>query len=757
MAVLPIYNTLLAPDASLYLRTDVYKSMVNNNPSIGDKVTIIVAKYDMSSGPITSDTFYPVGISGEIEDINNDGALSVKLKNRVNIESLVVLPDYSIDIEVRKRPDVADMDSENARLRFDAIRARLEKFSDEMQWNDAMKHLFNSWKNINEVAVAISPWLDLSNEERYAVLAEDSESRRFDMLEKIIFENIEIIKVKILAHTAQEEDYQKNYKEAAIKRQMDYLQKELDELHPEEVSDLRRLEIKLEEAGMNEQALNEGRRVLKRLKAETMNTSETGMLTDYLETLVDLPWKRQELPDIDIHRAEEILNEDHFGLDKVKRRIIEQLAVMKLNGRQRGSILLFVGAPGTGKTSVGQSIARALGRDYARVSLGGIKDESDIRGHRRTYIGAMPGRIIDSIRKCGSNNPVMVLDEVDKLSKAYNGDPASALLEVLDPEQNSTFTDHYLNVPYDLSNVFFVCTANTTDTIPEPLLNRMEVIDFRGYTPLEKLEIAKRHLIPKAMEETGLTRQQVRISDKAIDIIISEYTMEAGVRALKKRIDQILRAAAVRIVGGDIRTLSVTAKNVGDILDTNAIHLKKVGDKPAIGVVTGLAWTSTGGTVLYIETMLTSGKGETIITGNLGDVMKESARIAVSLIKSLFPDKAELFKENDLHIHVPDGATPKDGPSAGITLTVALASLVTGTPVTPKVAMTGEISLQGKIKAIGGLPEKLMAAHRAGVTKVFVPEENTYDLREVAPEVRESLEIVPAATVMDILKELNIN
>ena len=756
MAVLPVYNILLAPNAALCIKTDTYKAMVNREPHIGDKVTVAVAKNDVTKTQLNADSFYPIGINGEIADINESGFMMINLMNRVDIESLMVLPDKSIDIEVRRHPDVEDLDEESARPRFAAVKEAINKFSEEMEWKHSLRPYSDAWSNLGEVAVTISPWLDLSNEERYKILAEDSQSRRFDMLEKIIFENLEIIKVKLKAQNAQEAEYQRTYKENAIRKQMEFLQKELDEMHPESMSDLRRIEIKLEESEMNETAKNEGRRILKRLKAETMNTAETGMLTDYLETLVALPWKKEGSSDIDLKKAAEILDEDHYGLKKVKKRIIEQLAVMKLKGAQTGSILLFVGPPGTGKTSIGQSIARALGREYVRVSLGGVKDESDIRGHRRTYIGAMPGRIIDSLRKCSTSDPVMVLDEVDKLSQSYNGDPASALLEVLDPEQNANFTDHYLNVPYDLSDILFVCTANSTDTIPEPLLNRMEVISFNGYTPTEKLEIAKRHLIPKSMETAGISHGKLKISDKAIDMIISEYTMESGVRGLKKRIDQICRATAVKIVSGEAESVSVTKNNLKEIMDTNPIHLKSVGDTAKPGVVTGLAWTSVGGTVLFIETMLTEGSGEIIITGRLGDVMKESARIAVSLVKNMYPDKAEMFKDHDLHIHVPDGATPKDGPSAGITLTTALSSLVTGIPVTPKAAMTGEVSLQGRVKPIGGLPEKLMAAHRAGVKKVFIPKDNIDDLRDVAEEVKESLEIMPVDEVEDVLKELKL-
>ena len=507
-------------------------------------------------------------------------------------------------------------------------------------------------------------------------------------------------------------------------------------------------------------------------------------------------------------------------MKKVKERIIQQIAVMNLRKSQAGSILVFVGAPGTGKTSIGKSIAKALHRKYVRVSLGGVRDEADIRGHRRTYIGAMPGRIMDGIAKAGVSNPVMVLDEIDKLSSSFNGDPASALLEVLDPEQNNSFTDHYMNVPYDLSDVFFVCTANTLDTIPSPLLNRMEVIEFQGYTPSEKLEIAKRHLFPKALKNVGLAEGDVALTDDVLDTIISDYTREGGVRGLKKRLDTLCRIAAVKYIQAEETATSalanaemsaetttaaqpeagtstatsalanaemsaeataaaqpeagtpiavststaaekhpviqVTRENLRDFLDMHALPHNKVKASAQPGVVTGLAWTQVGGEILYIESLFTKGSGKTIITGQLGDVMKESSAIAQALVQSRFPEQAELFEKNDLHIHVPDGSTPKDGPSAGITMTTAIASLVTGIPVPPNIAMTGEVSLEGVVSAIGGLPEKLMAAERAGVQKVFIPKENIDDLRDVAAEVRDRLEIIPVESIEEVLTALGI-
>jgi len=512
---------------------------------------------------------------------------------------------------------------------------------------------------------------------------------------------------------------------------------------------------------MNDTARAEATKMLNRLKQEGQNSPEAGLIYNYLDFITSLSWDTPEPHFIDLDAARQILDNDHSGLTRVKRRIIQQIAVMNLKQEQSGSILLFVGAPGTGKTSIGKSIARALGREYVRVSLGGVRDEADIRGHRRTYIGAMPGRIMDGIQKSGVSNPVMVLDEVDKLYGSYNGDPASALLEVLDPEQNSTFTDHYMNVPYDLSNVLFICTANTTDSIPAPLLDRMEVIQFDGYTPGEKLEIVKKHLLPKAMEAMGIEEGQLSVSDEVLEAIISDYTRESGVRGLRKRMDTLCRGAAVHLAeAGEApdgrASVTITEDMLREELDMRPVRHEHTPDTQKPGVVTGLAWTPVGGEILYIETMFTKGKGNIQITGQLGDVMKESAQIAVSLVKSIFPDKADMFAENDLHIHVPEGAVPKDGPSAGITLTTAIASLVTGRSVDPKTAMTGEVSLRGLVTPIGGLPEKLLAAQRAGVTRVFIPAENEDDLRDVAEEVRNSLEIIPVSDVGTVLTRTGI-
>ncbi|HCS00356.1 MAG TPA: endopeptidase La, partial [Lachnospiraceae bacterium] len=729
---------------------------VGREPQVDDRVTLIVLKENITKDDFDNDSFYPVGLSGIVTEVNTNGYFIVHTRTRVNIDEVTVYHDKSIDINISKRPDTDDADREALAKKIKELKSSMSKYAENFQWAAATRAYIAQWTSLAEIATAMSPWIINSNEERYAILAEDSLAKRNEMLEKLIYENLEMTRIDNEAKSAQEADYQKIYRESAIKKQMEYLQRELDEMHPEEVSDIRRLEIRLNESEMNETARKEASKLLNRLKQEGQSSQESGMLLDYLDFLIGLPWKKQKFRKISLDDARKILDRDHYGLAKTKKRIIEQIAVMNLRKQQSGSIICFVGAPGTGKTSIASSIAKALKREYIRVSLGGVRDEADIRGHRRTYIGAMPGRIMDGISKAGVSNPVMVLDEIDKLSTSYNGDPAAALLEVLDPEQNNTFTDHYLNVPYDLSDVLFICTANSLDSIPEPLLNRMEVIQFNGYTPIEKYHIARKHLIPKAMKEVGIRSRNLDISDEALNDMISNYTREAGVRGLKKRIDTLCRSVAVKIVEGNGKSLKVGAGDLRELLDMTPIPHDIVDRQTAPGVVTGLAWTQAGGEILFIETILTKGKGRLIITGQLGDVMKESAQIALSLVKSMYPSKAEIFDKNDLHIHVPDGATPKDGPSAGITLTTALASLVTERPVDPRICMTGEVSLEGKVKPIGGLPEKLMAAHRAGCTRAFIPEDNEGDLKDVANEVREALDIVTVSDVRDVLKQTGI-
>ena len=754
MITIPYYNTISLPDVSCYFQLDYLNSKSDKPVAAGDKVLFLMLKRDEKEGHISAEDVYPIATRGVVESVENEWAL-IRTTSRVDLEG-IQSDGKHIQVQLRTRPEISDLDLEEQQERFQKMRTAMLDALEGTQWLMGARNYIMRWSNMNELISFTSAMLQISSEEKFAILAEDSVARRAEKMEKAFYESLELFKVNKEAQTAQKESNEQVYREQALRRQIGFLQDELDKLHPENVSDVQKFEQKIRESSMNDTARAEAEKVLNRMKQGGKEGHEYGMLYDYLDFMTSLVWKKEPPADIDLKAAKAVLDEDHFGLKKTKGRILQQIAVMALNKKQSGSILLFVGAPGTGKTSIGQSIARALNRKYVRVSLGGVRDEAEIRGHRRTYIGAMPGRIMEGIRRSGASNPVVVLDEVDKLVRDYGCDPASALLEVLDPEQNATFTDHYMNVPYDLSDVLFVCTANTTDTIPGPLLDRMEVISFPGYSALEKFQIAKRHLLPKAMEKAGITAEQLAVSDDALRSVISDYTMEAGVRGLKNRLDTLCRAAAVKLVSGEEELVTVEPGELRAMLEAAPIRHDRILEAKKPGIVTGLAWTQAGGEILFIESLLTKGNGKTIITGQLGDVMKESVQIAVSLVKSMFPDKAELFEKNDLHVHVPAGAVPKDGPSAGITLTTALASLVTGVPVNAEYAMTGEVSLRGVVMPIGGLPEKLMAAQRAGVKRVFIPEENADDLMDVADEVKQALEIIPVHYVTDVMERVGI-
>ena len=751
MITIPVHDLLLLPGVMFYFKKDMFPDRRITAEDVGEDILFMMLKEEKKASELLPDDFYPIGVSGKIEGIDDEGNVRVQAKERVELSDIEITPE-GVTADASICAEIDDLPEQEEKEHFGKVKEDLLNFAKEFSWGMWARGMILRWKSLSEVACALSSYLNIPWDEKYALLETNSRRLRMEQIEKAVYELMAVYHVSEEAESAQKDANEQLYREAALKKQIDFLQKQLDEMHPENISDVRRFETKIQESGMNEEAKKEAEKVLNRMKQEGKDGHEYGMLYDYLDFITSLDWKPQEMQNIDLKEAERILDEDHYGLKKVKNRIIQQLAVMALNKKQSGSILLFVGAPGTGKTSIGQSIARALHRKYVRISLGGIRDEAEIRGHRRTYIGAMPGRIMEGMKRSGASNPVMVLDEVDKLAKDYGGDPASALLEVLDPEQNNSFTDHYMNVPYDLSNVLFVCTANSVDTIPEPLLNRMEVIQFPGYTAVEKAQIAKKHLLPRAMQTMGIPVQGLKVSDKAIARIISEYTAEAGVRGLKKQLDALCRYAAVQLVKGEEKSISVSAKRVPEFLGRCMLQHDRILEHPQPGIVTGLAWTQAGGEILFIETVFTKGNGKLTITGQLGDVMKESAAIAVTLVKELYPEKAELFAKNDLHIHVPAGAVPKDGPSAGITLVTALSSLVSGKPVNPEIAMTGEVSLRGGIMPIGGLPEKLMAAQRAGVKKVYIPKDNMPDLEDVAAEVKEKLTIVPVKKITDVLK-----
>lgn len=755
MFVLPLYEVLLVPGVNMYVRGEEFEEFALSKAVLHEDVVLLTAKEQKPRYAYTADDFYEIGVGGYVSDVSQDGFVTIRANERLRIDAVRVNDDATIEVETTGLIDVRDVPEEERLTRLRAIKDALNDFAKEYDWGKQAMPMIEGFHSIEEAGVSLSPWLAADNETRYQVLTYPSMRGRMEAIEQIIYAFIEVARASAEAMELQREEYEANMKEQALRRQIDVLQQKLDEMHPEDANDFDRFAHLIDTLPLNDLARTEANKVLNRLAREN-GGNEYALLYDYLEYLLSLPWQKEEANAIDVAAAESILDEDHYGLKKVKTRVIEQIAVMALRKKQSGSILLFVGPPGTGKTSVGQSIARALGRKYVRVSLGGVRDEADIRGHRRTYIGAMAGRIIDGIHKAGVSNPVMVLDEVDKLSASYNGDPASALLEVLDPEQNSNFVDHYLNVPYDLSDVFFVCTANTTETIPAPLLNRMEVINFNGYTANDKLAIGKEHLLAASYEQNGVPEDALVIPDETLRALIDDFTMESGVRGLRKRIDTLCRQAAVKLAKGEEAPFTVQPEDLRTWLDMQPILHDHILSEKKSGVVTGLAWTQAGGEILFIEALFTQGSGKLLLTGKLGDVMKESAYLAMSLVKAKFPKEWEKYEKCDLHIHVPEGAVPKDGPSAGITLTTAIASLVTDRAVAPSYAMTGEVSLRGAVTAIGGLPEKLMAAQRAGITTVFIPKENERDLADIDDEIKQGLEIVPVSDVDEVLEKVGI-
>jgi ATP-dependent Lon protease len=600
----------------------------------------------------------------------------------------------------------------------------------------------------------IAGLMDISAEEKQALLETFDLRTRLDKLLQLLSHRIEVLKVSREIDERTRESITDVNRKHLLREQMRTIQKELGE-GEEGGAEIAELEGAIADARMPEEVDKAARKELKRLERTPDASGEYSMIRTYLEWLVELPWSVDPEPPIDIAEARRILDEDHFGLEKIKRRILEYLAVHKLNPGGRSPILCFVGPPGVGKTSLGQSIARATGRKFVRVSLGGVHDEAEIRGHRRTYIGALPGNIVQNLRKAGTRDCVMMLDEVDKLGAGgFHGDPSSALLEVLDPEQNSTFRDNYLAVPFDLSHVMFICTGNVLDTIPGPLRDRMEIIQLPGYTAQEKLQIARRYLVPRRLEATGLKAEQCEISDDALLAVIEDYTREAGVRNLEREIGNVFRHVAVRIAEGSTERMSIGPGDLHAILGARKFEAEVAMRSAIPGVATGLAWTPVGGDILFVEAARMPGNGRLILTGQLGEVMKESAQAALSLVKARATQlgiEPEVLEKSDLHIHVPAGATPKDGPSAGVAIFVALTSLLTGRPVRSDVAMTGEISLRGLVLPIGGVKEKVLAALRAGVTTVMLPLRNQRDLDDIPADARAQLEFVWMERVDDAI------
>lgn len=756
MLVIPIYNTIILPDVQYNLEPDSLTDREKSTLKVEDTVILLPLKEEKTREELSVEDFYPIGLTGVIKGIRNaDGDLIMAVRTELKVKVVNLVANREVlNAEYEIIYDEADIDEREQRAVFNMVLENLAQISSYFQWGSWAMRFSEKLDNVNEVISIVGPYTDLTVEEKYAMLETDSLMERYHLISEAMLKYKDLVELQVDINKKIQDKQGDNYRESMIRRQIDLLNDELAEYNQDELSDVKRLEGKIEEAGFPEEVKDEIDRVFNKFRQMGSDDHEYGSTLEYLEFVTALSWKSEEEQEIDIKKAKEILNKSHHGLKKPKERVIEQIAVMALKKQNAGSIILFTGAPGTGKTSMGKAIAEALGRKYIRISLGGIKDEAEIRGHRRTYVGAMPGRIMESIKRSGVNNPVIVLDEIDKLGYgSFNGDPESALLEVLDPEQNVTFTDHYMNVPYDLSKVLFICTANSIDEMSEPLLDRMEIIELSGYTAEEKFHIAKEHLMSKSLEETGLLKKNIGISDSVLKNIIANYTMEAGVRGLKKQIDKLMRQAAVKILEKEVDKVVIKKEDLPKLLGNKKALHDKVLKHNIPGVVTGLAWTQAGGEILFIETTAFAGTGQIVITGQLGDVMKESATIAVNLVKSLLFDKKIDFRDKDIHIHVPSGSVPKDGPSAGITMFTAIISLVLGIKVDSLLAMTGEISLRGQVLPIGGLPEKLMAAERAGIKKVLIPLSNKEDLTDVPESTKKSLEIVLVDTVTDVAKE----
>ena len=699
-----------------------------------------------------------VGVIARIKRIikvngSNNLKVSVEALSRAKITEFVSTDDmFTVKAEIKPYINTADPITTEAYLRV-AKKAFFDYVNIEKRVGKELLSTIIGFTDPNEFIDNAVSVVNFKESALLSILEKDDTIERLESFESLFAKETEIATIEKRITSKVRENIDKSQKEFYLREQIRAIHSELGDNEDE----IDKLTQEIKDKNLPEEVLKKALKEISRLDKINPSSPDYSIILNYLDWIKDLPFGKSTVDTEDLSLAKEILDKDHFGLEKVKERIVEYLAVLKLTKSIKGPILCFVGPPGVGKTSVATSIARALNRKFVRMSLGGVKDEAEIRGHRKTYVGAMPGRIIYGLKNAGTDNPVFLLDEIDKLSSDIHGDPASALLEVLDPEQNPTFRDRYLEVPFDLSKVMFITTANSVDTIPYPLLDRMELIELTGYTNEEKLQIAKRYLIPKQLKLNGLNEKKIEITDDAIEEIIRSYTMEAGVRNLEREVASVIRKVATKVAQAPRRKREVITKdNVANYLGIKK-HLRDIRlENDEVGAATGLAWTSVGGTTLTIEVGLMRGKGEILLTGKLGDVMKESARAAISYIRahaSEYSIDDERFEKTDIHIHVPEGATPKDGPSAGITMATAILSAFTGKPVKKDIAMTGEITLRGKVLAIGGLKEKALAAYRLGIKDVIIPKANTKDIEEIPQEIRKEINFIPLTSVQQVFEK----
>ena len=718
----------------------------------------LVAQKDVEQENPDIEDLFKIGIIAEVKQViklqNNIVRILVEGKERAELSAFLENPDYLLAEIIRFDEEVDDGLPEEAKEAM--LRSIQETFGKYVVVNPKMgKELQRQLSEITDLEKLMNQLansLPVHFEEKQKILDAVSLTERYEVLMALLLKEIEITAIKNDFQAKVKAHVDKNQKEYLLREQMKVIREELGEDNTE--SDADHFTEALGKIKADKEVKEKIKKEIDRFKNISSSSSESAVARGYIETLLELPWNKTSRDNKDLKNAGQILNADHYGLEKVKERMLEFLAVRNLTSKGESPIICLVGPPGTGKTSIARSVAKALDKKYVRISLGGVRDEAEIRGHRRTYVGAMPGRIVNGLRSAGVKNPLMLLDEIDKMSSDYKGDTASALLEVLDAEQNKKFRDHYVEIPINLSEVLFIATANSVQDIPRPLLDRMELIEVTSYTENEKLHIAKEHLLAKQMERNGIRPEQLAITDKAMAKIISGYTREAGVRNLERKLGEICRKAARPLYEGEKEKIKVTEQNLEKFLGKEKYSFDKKNDTDEVGIVRGLAWTSVGGDTLEIEVNIMPGKGEFQLTGQLGDVMKESAQAGISYIRSVSEEyhiPKKFFQENDIHIHIPEGAVPKDGPSAGITMATAMLSVITKTPVRADVAMTGEITLRGRVLPIGGLKEKTLAAKNAGIKTICVPKKNEKDIDEISPEIKKGLEIVFVEQMKDVL------